>query len=71
MDYFEKEFAGIVEKAKAGKKVTFRVKASGDYLKYQWYLRKPNSSKWQLITSGTKASYTFTAKKAKNGYNYR
>ena len=57
--------------AKAGKKVTFRVKASGGYLKYQWYLRKPNSTKWQLITSGTKASYTFTAKKAKNGYKYR
>ena len=65
----------IAGEPKTGKTlVAALLNVTGDakaYLKYQWYLRKPNSTKWQLITSGTKASFTFTAKKAKNGYKYR
>ena len=56
----------------AGKKVTFRVKASGKNLKYQWYYRKDSRSAWKKITSkGTSASYTFKVKASQNGYQYR
>lgn len=54
-----------------GEKVTFKVKASGGGLKYQWYYQKPESSQWVTITNATGASYTFTAKLKRDGYKYR
>ena len=56
---------------KAGKKVTFKIKASGASLKYQWYYQKKGTTKWVKIAGATKSTYSFTAKKSKNGYNYR
>ncbi len=56
---------------KAGKKVTFKVKAAGEGLKYQWYYLKPKTTKWVKFSGAAKATYSFTAKKTKNGYKYR
>ena len=56
---------------KNGKKVTFKVKASGYDLKYQWYYQKPGTKKWVKMGGKTKATLSFTAKKNKNGYKYR
>ena len=56
---------------KAGKKVTFKVKAGGEGLKYQWFYQKPKTTKWVKISGAAKATYSFTAKKTKNGYKYR
>ncbi len=56
---------------KAGKKVTFKVKASGYDLKYQWYYQKPGTSKWVKMSGKTKATLSFKAGKSKNGYKYR
>ena len=56
---------------KAGKKVTFKIKAGGEGLQYQWYYQKPKTTKWVKISGATKATYSFTAKKTKNGYKYR
>lgn len=57
--------------AAVGKKVAFKVKASGGWLSYQWYYRKPGSSKWVRIKKATKATYKFTVKKKHNGWKYR
>ena len=55
----------------AGAKVTFKVKASGGVLKYQWYYQKPGTSKWVKITkNAAAAAYSLTAKKSLNGYKY-
>ena len=56
---------------KAGKKVTFKIKADGEGLSYQWFYQKPKTSKWVKLAKGTKATYSFTAKKSQNGYKYR
>ena len=56
---------------KAGKKVTFKIKAAGEGLKYQWFYQKPKTTKWVKISGAAKATYSFTAKKTKNGYKYR
>ena len=56
---------------KAGRKVTFRVKATGDALKYQWYLQKPGTKKWTKVKNAAKAVLTFKATKKMNGYKYR
>ncbi len=56
---------------RAGKKVTFRVKATGDALKYQWYLQKPGTKKWTKVKNAAKAVLTFKATKKMNGYKYR
>ena len=56
---------------RVGKKVTFRVKATGDALKYQWYLQKPGTKKWTKVKSAAKAVLTFKATKKMNGYKYR
>ena len=56
---------------KAGKKVTFKVKATGGELKYQWYRLKPGTKKWVKISKATKATYTFKAAKKWNGYKYK
>ncbi len=56
---------------KAGKKVTFKVKATGGELTYQWYYQKKGTTKWVKISKATKATYSFTVKKSQNGYKYR
>jgi hypothetical protein len=56
---------------KAGKKVTFKVKASGYDLTYQWYYQKPGAKKWVKIKNAVKPSYSFKAGRSKNGYKYR
>ncbi len=56
---------------KAGKTATFKLKASGGGLSYQWYYQKPGSSKWVKVSKATKATYSFKAAKNKNGYKYR
>ncbi len=56
---------------KAGSKVTFRVKATGDQLKYQWYARKPGTKKWAKVKNAVKATLTFKATAKMNGYKYR
>lgn len=56
---------------KAGKKVTFKVKASGEGLKYQWYRLKPGTKNWTKISKATKATYSFKAAKKWNGYKYK
>ena len=56
---------------KVGKTVTFKVKASGDSLKYQWYEKKKGSTKWTKLSGKTSATLKFTAKKKQNGYMYR
>ena len=56
---------------KAGKKVTFKVKAAGEGLKYQWYRLKPGAKKWEKIKKATKASYSFKAARKWNGYKFR
>ena len=56
---------------KAGKKATFKVKAIGDGLKYQWYYQKKGTSKWVQIKKATKATYSFKVAKKNNGYKYK
>ena len=56
---------------KPGSKVTFKVKATGGALKYQWYCMKPGANKWVRIAKATKASWTVKASKKVNGYKYR
>ena len=57
---------------KAGKKVTFKLKAKGEKLKYQWYYRTSPTAKWKKVSSdGKSAILTFKAKAKQNGYQYR
>ncbi len=58
-------------KVNYGKKVTFRVKATGTDIKCQWQYKKPDSDKWVNIKKATKSTYTLTAKEKQNGYAYR
>ena len=57
---------------KSGKKATFTV-AAKNATKYQWYYRTSRTGSWKIISGAAakKATYTFTAKRAKNGYQYR
>ena len=56
---------------KAGKKATFKVKATGTGLKYQWFVMKTGSKKWTKVNSATKATLKVKATKKMNGYKYR
>lgn len=57
---------------KAGKTATFKIKAGGEGLKYQWYYQKPGTTKWVKITkNGAKPTYKVTAKKSMNGWKYK
>ncbi len=58
-------------KVKAGKKVTFKVKATGGELTYQWYRLKPGAKKWEKVKNATKTTYSFKAAKKWNGYKYK
>ena len=58
--------------ARAGKKVTFKLKARGEELKYQWYYRTSPTVKWKKVSSdGKSATLTFKVKAKQNGYQYR
>ncbi len=55
-----------------GQKATFKVKATGKNLKYQWYYRTSPTGKWKKITTkGTSSAYTVKVKARLNGYQYR
>ena len=56
-----------------GGKVKFTVKAEGDDLTYQWYFRTSKTAKWKKVSykTGKKATLSFTAKEAHDGYQYR
>ncbi len=57
---------------KAGKKASFKVKASGGALSYQWFCLKKGSTNWVAVTSGGKsATLKVSAKKNMNGNKYR
>ena len=60
-------------KVTEGEKATFKVKALGEGLTYQWYYKKPGASSFKKVAaaSGKKATFTVTATAAKNGYQYR
>ena len=49
-----------------GEKATFTVKAAGTGLTYQWYYKNAGATAWTKST-GTTASYSFTALAATNG----
>ena len=57
--------------ARAGERVTFKVKATGTNLKYQWYYQKPGKSTWLIVSKGTTAALSLTAKTEKDGYKFR
>ena len=50
---------------------TFKVKASGGSLSYQWYVLKTGTSSWAKLSGKTAASLKITAKKTMNGYKYK
>ena len=56
---------------KAGTKVTFKVKATGGDLKYQWFCMAPGTGKWTKMSKATKAGCSFKAAKKYNGYKFR
>lgn len=57
----------------AGNRVTFKITASGTALSYQWQYRRSASGSWTNVSaaSGKTASYSLTAEKRHNGYQYR
>ena len=61
------------QKVSEGAKATFKVKAEGGALSYQWYYKKPGAASYKKVAaaSGKKATFTVTAVMAKNGYLYR
>ncbi|MBQ4424365.1 MAG: hypothetical protein II882_01320 [Lachnospiraceae bacterium] len=56
-----------------GSKASFKVKACGDDISYQWYYKVPGSTQWKPVSaeSGKTAKYTLTTKAKHNGYEYR
>lgn len=44
-----------------GEAASFRVKASGGALQYQWYYQAPGSEEWEALEGQTAAACTFTA----------
>ncbi len=55
----------------AGKAATFKVKAAGTGLKYQWFVMKAGTNKWAKLSGKTAATLKLTAKKNMNGNKYR
>ncbi|MBR6628066.1 MAG: BspA family leucine-rich repeat surface protein [Lachnospiraceae bacterium] len=56
-----------------GSNATFKVKASGDGLKYQWQFRKSDADSWinSGMTGSNTDSITVQGTAARNGYQYR
>ena len=57
-------------KAKVGGKATFKIKATGKNLSYQWFYRASENGEWVLIQGATAASYTVIASEANFGNQY-
>lgn len=59
-------------KVSMGSTASFKVSASGENLKYQWYYMKPHSWTWTAVSaaSGKTANYKVTATTARSGYQY-
>ncbi len=55
----------------AGKTATFKVKAAGGGLKYQWFVMKHGTTVWAKLSGKTTPTLKLTAKKAMNGNKYR
>ena len=56
---------------KEGKTVSFKVKAVGDNMKFQWFVMKKGADKWSPMKGKTAATLKLTAKKSMNGFKYR
>ena len=56
----------------AGSRVTFRVTASGEGVRYQWYCRSSASGKWNALntSSAKSAALTLTTSAKQNGYQF-
>ncbi|MEN0129050.1 MAG: hypothetical protein AAGC49_06385 [Brevundimonas sp.] len=54
-----------------GKSATFKVRAKGTKLTYQWYVRKPGTAKYVKISGAKKSSYTVVARAKLDGGRYR
>ena len=55
-----------------GGTATMKVAASGSGLKYQWYVSKDSGKSWNSLGSDfARASVSFEATEARNGYSYR
>ena len=51
---------------------SFKVTASGNGLKYQWYYCKPGEKTWnKVVSNGTSATYSVTTEARHDGYKYR
>lgn len=57
-------------KVKAGAKATFKTKASGKGVTYQWYYRTSEDGEWILLEGETSASLTVTATEENFGLQY-
>lgn len=56
----------------AGETATFTVAATGDDLKYQWYIDRNDGSGWQKLNNAVDAAYITSKVEADNdGYQYR
>ena len=57
----------------ATQKASFAVEATGGALSYKWYYRTSSTASWTAVSaaSGKTATYSLTAAKRHNGYQYR
>ena len=61
------DYTGVV-----GGTATMKVTANGSGLKYQWYVSKDSGKSWNSLGSDfARASVSFEATEARNGYSYR
>lgn len=57
---------------KAGETAVFTVTATGDVLKYQWYIDRNDGNGWQKLNNAVEATYVTSTVDADNdGYQYR
>ena len=55
-----------------GGTATMKVTATGSGLKYQWYVSKDSGKTWNSLGNDfARASVSFEATEARNGYSYR
>lgn len=57
--------------ADVGQTVTFTGAATGDDVKYQWYMQKAGSDEWFTVVGETAASMSIVATAEMNGYAYK
>ena len=56
---------------KKGKTVTFKVKATGGALSYQWFVKKAGSDEWTILKGETSRTLTLKVTKKMDGNKYR